>query len=114
MTPTVSSRTRDRRSRQTFWIDDRVIDDFGPVMRRYPFGAAALAVYAVLARRADRDGDSWPGLSLIAAESGTSVRTVHKALRLLELLGTRGDLGLLRAGLSAPDEQSLHAADATG
>ena len=86
-TPILSSRTRDRRSRHTFWIDDRVIDGFGPVMSRYPFGAAALAVYAVLARRADREGDSWPSLSLIAAESGSSARTVHKALRLLELLG---------------------------
>ena len=66
MSAAPSSRTRDRRSRQTFWIDDRVIDDFGPVMSRYPFGAAALAVYAVLARRADREGDSWRSLSLIA------------------------------------------------
>jgi hypothetical protein len=78
---------RDRRRRNTFWIDDRVIDEFAPVMGRYPFGAAALAVYAVLARRADRDGDSWPSLGLIANESGSSTRTVHKALRLLELLG---------------------------
>ena len=80
-------RTRDRRTRQTFWIDDRVIDTFGPVMGRYPFGVTALAVYAVLARRADRDGDSWPSLSLIAGESGASARTVQRALRLLELLG---------------------------
>jgi hypothetical protein len=79
--------TRDRRSRHTFWIDDRVVDTFGPVMGRFPFGATALAVYAVLARRADRDGDSWPSLNLIAGESGASTRTVHKALRLLELLG---------------------------
>jgi hypothetical protein len=79
--------TRDRRSRQTFWIDDRIIDMFGSVMGQYPFGAAALAVYAVLARRAGRDGDSWPSLDLIADESGSSPRTVHKALRLLELLG---------------------------
>ena len=83
----MDSRTRDRRSRHTFWIDDRIIDTFGPVMGRYRFGAAALAVYAVLARRADRDGDSWPSLDLIAGESGASARTVHKALRLLELLG---------------------------
>jgi hypothetical protein len=86
-TPTLSSRIRDRRSRQTFWIDDRVVDDFGPVMGRYRFGAAALSVYAVLARRADREGDSWPSLRLIATESGSCARTVHKALRLLELLG---------------------------
>lgn len=78
--------TRDRRSRQTFWIDDRIIDTFGPVIGQYSFGATALAVYAVLARRADRDGGSWPSLRLIAGESGASARTVHKALRLLELL----------------------------
>jgi hypothetical protein len=82
-----SFRTRDRRSRHTFWIDDRVIDDFAPVMSRYPFGAAALAVYAVLARRADREGDSWPRLELIANESGSSARTVQRAIRLLEVLG---------------------------
>jgi hypothetical protein len=85
--PSPSSRTRDRRRRQTFWIDDRVVDDFGPVMGQYPFGATALAVYAVLARRADQDGDSWPSLDLIADESGASRRTVQMALRLLELLG---------------------------
>src|SRR5918995_5308376 len=82
----MSVQTRDRRTRHTFWIDGRVIDDFAPVMGRYPFGAAALAVYAVLARRADRDGDSWPSLSLIAEDSGTSTSTVKRALRLLELL----------------------------
>src|SRR5215213_10981245 len=81
-----ASSSRDRRTRRTFWIDDRIIDDFLPVMGRYPFGAAALAVYAVLARRADRDGDSWPSLGLIAEDSGTSTSTVKRALRLLELL----------------------------
>jgi hypothetical protein len=83
----VDYRTRDRRTRHTFWIDDRIIDRFGPAMAKYPFGATALAVYAVLARRADRDGDSWPSLDLIAGESGASAGTVRKALRLLELLG---------------------------
>jgi hypothetical protein len=75
-----------RGSRQ-FWIDDRVIDCFAPVLGRYPFGTAALAVYLVLARRADRDGGSWPRLALIAKESGTSERTVQRAIRLLEVLG---------------------------
>jgi hypothetical protein len=80
-------RTHDQRSRNTFWIDDRVVDEFAPVIGRYPFGVTALAVYAVLARHAGRDGDSWPSLGLLVAESGSSTRTVHKALRLLELLG---------------------------
>lgn len=79
--------TRDRRRRHTFWIDDRVIDDFAPVMGQYPFGAAALAVYAVLARRADRDGESWPRLRSIAEQAATSERTVRRAIHLLELLG---------------------------
>lgn len=79
--------TRDRRRRHTFWIDDRVIDDFAPAMGRYPFGSAALAIYAVLARRADRDGDSWPRLRSIAEQAATSERTVRRALHLLELLG---------------------------
>ena len=82
-----SSRTRDGRQRQTFWIDNRVIERFAPVMGRYPFGAAALAVYFVLARRANRDGESWPGLELIARESGSSERTVQRTIRLLEVLG---------------------------
>jgi hypothetical protein len=80
-------RTRDRRTKHWFWIDDRVVDQFAPVMGRYSFGAVALAVYAVLARRADRDGESWPSLGSIAADSGSSERTVQRALRLLELLG---------------------------
>jgi hypothetical protein len=87
MTPALSSRTRDRSSRHTFWIDDRVIDCFAPIMGRYPFGAAALAVYFVLARRADRDCNSWPRLELIARVSGSSERTVQCAIRLLEVLG---------------------------
>ena len=86
-TPVPSSRTRDRRSRHTFWIDDRVIDDFGPVMGQFAFGATALAVYMVLARTADREGDSWPSLRLLQRESAASERTVQRAIRLLELLG---------------------------
>ena len=79
--------TRDWRRRHTFWIDDRVVDEFGPVMGRYPFGSAALAVYAVLARRADRDGESWPRLRSIAEQAATSERSVRRAMHLLELLG---------------------------
>jgi hypothetical protein len=83
----VQERTRDRRSRQTFWIDDRIVDQFGPVMGQYPVGAAALAVYAVLARRADRDGESWPRMRAIAECAGVSPRTAQRAIALLEVLG---------------------------
>ena len=82
---TTSDRPRERRGRGTFWIDDRIIDAFAPVMRRYSFGSAALAVYAVLARRADREGHAWPSLALLAKEAGSCPRTVHKTLRLLEI-----------------------------
>jgi DNA-binding transcriptional ArsR family regulator len=79
--------TADRRSRHTFWIDDRILDDFSPVLGRFSIGPAAIAVYAALARRADRDGDSWPRLRSIAEQAATSPSTVRRAIRLLEQLG---------------------------
>lgn len=79
--------SRERRVRSTFWIDDQVIDTFAPVMGRYRFGMAALSVYTALARRADRDGGSWPSLGTLAAQAATSERTVQRAIQLLELLG---------------------------
>src|SRR5262245_14677014 len=55
-------------------------------MARYPIGPVALAVYAVLARRADRDGESWPRMRAIADLVGTSQSSVRRAVRLLEAL----------------------------
>jgi hypothetical protein len=79
--------TRERRSRKTFWIDDRVIDQYGPLLERFPIGADALAVYAVLARRADRDGESWERVKPMARLATTKERTFQRCIRLLELLG---------------------------
>ena len=79
--------TRDRRRRQTFWLDDAIIDRYAPILGRYPYGADAIAVYTVLARRADRDGESWPGVPSIALQAATSERTARRALLLLEALG---------------------------
>lgn len=79
--------TRDRRRRQTFWIDDAIVDRFAPIIGRYSYGADAIAVYTVLARRADRDGESWPGVPSIAMQAATSERTARRALHLLEALG---------------------------
>lgn len=56
-------------------------------MGQYPSGPTAIAVYAVLARRADRDGESWPRLRSIAEQAGTSPRSAQRAVRLLEVLG---------------------------
>src|SRR5215207_10248707 len=76
-----------RRGHSAFWIDDRVIDQFGPLLGLYPFGADALAVYAVLARRADRDGESWERVKPMARLAATKERTFQRCIRLLELLG---------------------------
>jgi hypothetical protein len=78
---------RERPNRNTFWIDDRVIDQYGPLLERFPFGADALAVYAVLARRADRDGESWERVRPMARLAATKERTFQRCIRLLELLG---------------------------
>ena len=88
----------DQRPRHTFWIDNRIIDEVAPVMGRYPCGAAALAVYAVLARRAGRDGASWPRLHAIAEQVGVSERTVQRAVTLLELLGLVAVTSCFEAG----------------
>ena len=80
-------RTRDRRSRNTFWIDDRIVDQYGPLLEQYPFGADALAVYTVLARRADRDGESWERVNPMAKLAATKERTFQRCIRLLEMLG---------------------------
>src|SRR5215207_5668747 len=76
-----------RRGRPAFWIDDRVIDQYGPLLEQYPFGADALAVYAVLARRAGRDGESWERVKPMAMLAATKERTFQRCIRLLELLG---------------------------
>src|SRR6187431_2337152 len=83
----MDSRTRLQRSRHTFWIDDRVIDQYGPLLEDFPFGADALAVYAVLARRAGRDGESWERIKPMARLAATKERTFQRCIRLLELLG---------------------------
>jgi hypothetical protein len=78
---------RARPRRGGFWIDDRVIDQYGPVLERFSFGADALAVYAVLARRAGQDGESWQRVRPMARQAATKERTFQRCIRLLELLG---------------------------
>jgi hypothetical protein len=85
--PATAVLPRQRPNRNTFWIDDRVIDQYGPLLERFPFGADALAVYAVLARRADRDGESWERVRPMARLAATKERTFQRCIRLLELLG---------------------------
>jgi hypothetical protein len=72
---------RDRRRAGWFWIHNLVIDHFGAQL-----GPNGLAVYAALARHADAEGKSWPGIQKLAAETGTSQRTVQRSLRQLEEL----------------------------
>ena len=81
-----SPSSRERRGRAAFWIDHRIVDQYGPILERYPFGPTALAVYVVLARRADRDGESWERVKPMARLAATSERTFQRCIRLLELL----------------------------
>ena len=77
---------RHQRSRHTFWIDDQIVDRYGPIFEQFPFGSTALAIYAVLARRADRDGESWARVKPLARLAATSERPFQRSIRLLELL----------------------------
>lgn len=80
-------RVADRRARSTFWLDDAIVDRWGPWLGRYSQGTAALAIYLVLARHAGRDGESWPSVARLALHGGCPQPAVRRALHLLELAG---------------------------
>lgn len=80
-------RILDRRSRSHFWVDDSVIDRYGPWLGRQAAGTAAIVVYFVLARHAGKDADTWPSVQLISDTTGVSRRSVQRALRVLEVAG---------------------------
>lgn len=72
-----SFKIRDRRMVNWFWVDNAVVDAFGPQIG--PYG---LAVYVALCRHAgDAKQTCWPSLQTIADETGMSrakaYRTVH-------------------------------------
>jgi len=77
-----SIEVRDLRSGHWFWLDNSLIDEYGATI-----GAYGIAVYAVLARHANRERECWPSLKRIAAMIGCSKTTVLKALKRLETEG---------------------------
>ncbi len=70
---------QDTRTPGWFWIEDAVIDRFGPHI-----GAIGVAVYAYLARRADKQGICFPSYQTVARQLNLSRRTVITYISLLE------------------------------
>jgi DNA-binding transcriptional ArsR family regulator len=73
---------RDLRDGSWFWVHDRILDEFGPVLG--PYG---LSVYAALARFADRGQMAHPAQVTIAERVGISRAQVSRELAKLEALG---------------------------
>ena len=69
---------RDARSRQSFRVDDALVDDMAQVV-----GWKATLVYLVLVRHADRDQEAWPAMETIAAKVGISRESVNLGIRTL-------------------------------
>ncbi len=80
--PSQSHSCADARIQGRFWIEDAVIDRYAPHI-----GAIGVAVYAYLARRADRQGVCFPSYQTVANQLNLSRRTVITYIRLLERHG---------------------------
>jgi hypothetical protein len=65
----------DQRTPGWFWLHDRIIDTYGREL-----GPIGIAVYACLARHADKAGESFPAKITIATEIGASKRAVDTAI----------------------------------
>lgn len=79
-------RIRDRRTEKRYFVDNVIVDDYGPIIG--PYG---LAVYNVLVRHsnADTGRNSWPSHKTIAKKAGCSVSKVK------EVIGQFVELGLV-------------------
>jgi hypothetical protein len=75
-------RARDRRDPGWFWVDNSIIDRYGADL-----GPIGIALYAALARHADRDGRAFPAFDTLAKLIGTSRRTAITYLQRMEALG---------------------------
>lgn len=74
---------RDLREANWFWVDNRIIDEYG--MELGPYG---LAVYMVLVRHALPNGrESWPSIATIAAKAGISEKTAREWCHILARMG---------------------------
>ena len=68
----------DRRHRGWFWIENNLLDVHGPRL-----GATGIAIYALLARHADQNGQAFPSLHRFQRLLGLSRNTVKKYLKIL-------------------------------
>ena len=85
---------QDARSPGWFWMEDAVIDVYAPRI-----GASGIAVYAYLARRADRQGVCFPSYDTIARDLGLSRRTAIAYVKLLQEHGLIMMLPRIAAGV---------------
>ncbi len=85
---------QDTRTPGWFWMENTVIDVYAPCI-----GAAGVAVYAYLARRADRQGLCFPSYDTIARDLGLSRRTAIAYVKLLQEHGLIMMLPRIAAGM---------------
>lgn len=78
----MADEVNDKRPRRWFWIDNHVLDAHMPTI-----GVHGLALYVLLARYANHDGQAFPGLRTLALHLGISRMTVLKYLDILEIAG---------------------------
>ena len=73
---------QDRRNPGWFWSSNALVDDHLPEI-----GMQAFAVYMLLTRYANSDGQCYPAMSTIAARLGVGVSTVQRAIKALAAAG---------------------------
>lgn len=74
------SEVRDRRQPGWFYIDNEILERYASRIK-----ATGIAVYASLAKHANNEtSECWPSIPTMAQESGTSIRTVQRVLKVLE------------------------------
>jgi Helix-turn-helix domain len=78
----VRDKLRNRRSKHWFWIDNEVIDSHGKQLG--PYG---VAIYAMLSRFADQEGECWPSLAILSSRIGISKQKAINCIKQLENLG---------------------------
>jgi len=74
-------KTRDKRKKDWFWLNNQYLNGFGKIL-----GAGAIAVYVSLCRHSDEDEKCFPAQKTIAEETGLSERKVRNIIKDLEKL----------------------------
>lgn len=102
---------RDIREANWFWLNNSIIDDYAATIT--PIG---IAIYAYLARRANKEGFAFPSLTTIATHLGINKSTVAKYINILEsenlIRRTRrssplvGDIATVYSMLHIPEKTS--------